>query len=466
VGVVSASKEGRALTVAVVPKVWRPTDASRHLLVEWETEPAVAVTVFEGDWVTIAGSEEALALASSALDRAGQGLAETDQSVGPLLQRVFMAPAQLPEAVSPNADIARLVNLIALFDHARLQLPEEDAPGLMAFHPLFRVLLHRRFIAAVEPLVRRVRRGYVESEEALLTPRGRISDASVAVYELSREPRLICRFDEYTEATPLLRVIVGALAEVVHSNVPFYVRPIVRDSVSTAIRLARYLSTIPVPERSAAVRLARQTHLTRLEVEWKPALELAVRVLIDASLAQASRGMPTQTLQFEIATDRVWERILEQALLRALPADCLSTGARNVLPDDVNVEPPWLGMTGSAGSRFPDFLLTAPSTGVWCMDAKYKLADGLPEEGDANQIFVYSHLARRFGEPILHCALLYPTSSSTPATSRTLWRRPAADVDLRLAQLTFPSEDDLAGPGSWSSYISRLERQVQLLVGA
>lgn len=425
----------------------------------------MAIAAFEGDWVTVAGPTDAISLVADSLDRSAQLDADLATPIGPLLQRVFAGPAAASEASSELFGISQLVNLIALFDHARLELPDDEAPGVAALHPLFRALLHRRYVSAVEPLIRRVRRGYVETEEVLLTPRGRILDTSVVQYQFSGEPRLACRFDEYTEATPLLRVIVAALAEVVRSDLPPYAAPIVREPVATAVRLARHLSTIPVPDRAAAMRLSRQIRLTRLEAEWKPALVLAQRVLADAPLAQDVAGDVTQTLQFDVATDRVWERILEQGLRRALPYGAVTVGAGKAAVGEAEVDPPWKGVSGGAGSRFPDFLVSSTDDAVWCIDAKYKLMDGNPEEADANQVFVYSHLARRLGAPVAHCALIYPIASGGSTDLRALLRLPDEGVDLRVAHVSFPSDADIVSPSAWTSYISKLERELVSIIG-
>jgi 5-methylcytosine-specific restriction endonuclease McrBC regulatory subunit McrC len=453
------------LTVAVAPKVWRKSREPRHWIVDWPAaQAAIAITAYEGDCVTVSADQETLGFVGDALDCAAIYDQEPESMVGPLLQRVAR-PSVAPEPVSQATTLTQLVALIALFDHSRLELPDEDAPGAASLHPLFRALLHRRFVSTLEPLVRRVRRGYVELEDVLTSPRGRIADTSVVRYQLSREPRLLCRFDEYTEATPLLRVVVAALAEVLRTNVPPYVLPILRETLASAVRLARHLATVPIPDRSAAIRLSRQIRLTRLEAEWRPALEFAQRVLVDAPLAQDVAGAPTEMLRFEVATDRVWERILEQGLRRALPLGSLTVGAGNTLTAEATVEPPWKGLSGGAGSRFPDFLVTTTYNDVWCIDAKYKMAGGRPNDDDANQMFVYSHLANRAGAPVAHCALLYPARPAELPHPLTFMRCPNGDVDLRVAHLSFPEEADLTNPTQWGNYVARLEHELDSLIG-
>lgn len=466
VGIVSAARGGRVLTVAVTPKLWRETDEAAHWCLEWPAAQAAgAITASEGDWVTVSGEADAVDIVADTVDAANSDLTpEAGSTLGPLLRRV-VRPGARPEPLADAGSVTEIVNLIALFDHARLDIVAADAPGVTSLHPLFRALLHRRYVSAVEPLVRRVRRGYVEVEEVLASPRGRITDASVVRYQLSREPQLMCRFDEYTEDTPLLRVVVAALAEVLRADVPPYALPILRETLARGIRLSRHLATIPIPDRSAALRLSRQVRLTRLEAEWGPALELAKRVLADAPLAQDVRGAPTEMVRFEVATDRVWERILEQGLRRALPFGAVTVGARNWLAAEATVDPPWKGVLAGAGSRFPDFLVTTRDDTVWCLDAKYKLSGGTPEEADANQMFVYSHLARRLGTAVAHCVLLYPGRSGGLPPARRFVRRPNDDVDMLVAYLPFPERVDLASPIHWGNYVSRLDRGLESLIG-
>src|SRR5689334_13777567 len=90
VGLVSATSAQRVATVAVVPKVWRGSPKAEHVIVECDADQTtISISAFEGDWVTVSGPSDAIDLVGTALDRAAQGEAESEHSLGPLLQRVL-----------------------------------------------------------------------------------------------------------------------------------------------------------------------------------------------------------------------------------------------------------------------------------------------------------------------------------------------------------------------------------------
>ena len=322
-------------------------------------------------------------------------------------------------------------------------------------HPALQLLLHRQFVAAVEPLLRNVRPQYLEVEDDLATPRGRLLDRSLVLHALTGWPSVVCRFDEQKYDTPLLRVVRAALHAVAHASAPSQLVEMTIGLRSRAVVLLRALAEVQLLDRARAVQLGRTLRLNRLERPWTDALALALQVLSEQTVGMARALGSIEAYELLIPTDKLWEQIIADTLER-IRGVTVSFHPGELNLGDAVVARPWrtAGIPESETlDLYPDFLLVEREQGVWCLDAKYKLPpSSKPSSADANQLFAYSHLASVEGRQVAVCGLVYPCPSGDPSAS-WLYRAPAEDIPLMLGSIPFPGSSDVTSPRAWKAYL-------------
>jgi hypothetical protein len=401
------------------------------------------VVAYEGDVLDFCGTAaqrnmvRALVLATTA----------GDSSDG-LLAYVARPPTDCVLAAQPAGDFTTILDLVELFERSRVSGYADKMPLARLPHPLLRAILYRRLVDEVEPLLRDLRPRYVQGEERLLAVRGRVADASLAEVQMGGPPSVVCTFDELTSNTDLAIIILAALGVVARFGGSPRLAHFHQPARKRAARLARALNTVPVVSRIDAAFRASRLRLSRFEQRFESALELARQVLSDSTVGPTDVDAITDgtPFTFTVPTAKLWEHVLGVALSRLLPAG--SVAIQPSLPS------PW----GEAeNARQPDFVARIPhGDQTWVLDAKYKqFPAALPGADDANQLFVYSHLARFEGRAPTHAALLY--ASVGGEACRVLERQPDKAVELRLAGLPFPTPSDLRGDRRWGSYLERLQ---------
>ena len=131
--------------------------------------------------------------------------------------------------------------------------------------------------------LKEIRRGYVPRTETLDVVRGRITDRGLVQYAATGVPKLECNFDQFTESTPLARVLVTALEVIVSGALLHDMQvgnwSVAEDLLDEAAQLRRYLGSIPSLPRSVAIETANRIRLTRLQQGWSRSLALAQQIL-------------------------------------------------------------------------------------------------------------------------------------------------------------------------------------------
>jgi len=135
---------------------------------------------------------------------------------------------------------------------------------------------------------------------------------SVAQADLVGRPRLTCRFDDFSERTPLFRIIASALdvAASYHERSCDY-DPSPRQN---ARKLRRYLAPIPSLPRVQAVHVARRLRLGHMERDWQAALSLARMVLEDRQFRLNPSHEDTGPVVWTTDTAQIWEEIIAEAM--------------------------------------------------------------------------------------------------------------------------------------------------------
>jgi hypothetical protein len=276
-----------------------------------------------------------------------------------------------------------------------------------------------------------------------------------------------CRFDELTSESDLAIVVLACLRLIAQTPSSSNLAPLARAMRESATEMARLLDGVPAVDRQQALRTARRVVLGRLDRSWHRALELSEQVLADS--AESAGGAATaEHVALAVPTDKLWEHILAEGLVRIPSLDSIRIGANNSLDGGVEVPSPWTSKgSHSSADRYPDFMAVAGGrmkSMVWCVDAKYKTPSSTsrPDVGDANQMFVYSHLARLHGKAPDRSALVYPVADvSTSGLSRELFRQPGLDHPLVVFAAPFPSKLQLSTRAAWNRYIDELSSAVQ-----
>jgi 5-methylcytosine-specific restriction endonuclease McrBC regulatory subunit McrC len=440
------------LVVTVLPKLWR--DGQRQVTdVRLSEGPTVFATVHEGDALRLQGSPSVVGTMVTALTEAQV----TDLgAAGSLLQIAHIDETDFVLVHRPMDDQRSLLDFLHLLDRTRFAIGDDRVSASSVTHPALRLMLHRRFVAAVEPLLRDVRPLYLEADEDLTMPRGRLLDRSLVLHALTGRPAVLCRFDEQTYDTPLLRVVSAALHTVVHASAPAQLADMAVGLRSRAVVLLRALAQVQVLDRARAVHVGRTLRLSRLEQRWSDVLSLALRVLTHETAGMSTAADSIEAYELLVPTEKLWERVVGGALER--------TGGVTVRfhGDDVGaghavVVRPW-SVAGTSEPEtldlYPDFLLTVGRRDIWCLDAKYKLPPPSgPSSADAYQLFAYSHLASLDSRQVAVCGLIYPRSSRT-SSANWLHRAPAEDTPLMVGSIPFPASSDVASLHAWDAYLT------------
>ena len=448
---------GRVSLLTVLPKLWR-SGPPRLRSTSLGTAPGPDVA-YEGDVLRVEADAAEIGELAAAVSGGG-GIADRLLEVG-------RPRGPFQPATNPAQDaVAGLLDLMLLFDRAQVEPADLDTPGAVFRHPIVRLLAHRRFLDAVEPLISTARPRYVEKTEILSTPRGRLIDQSVLYSLWAGWPEVACRFDELTYDTDLLRVIRAALQVTAHTSPLPTLSELSKAVRNKSVRLIRQMESVSLLDRRNALRLSTMTTLKPDELHWRGALKHAQAVLADDLPVPSAAELASDAFHLSIPTSKLWESVLAQALARCSRIDT-RVSADSVAPG-VDVPSPWRPANGAvSASRQPDFVVRLKQSGtVACLDAKYKRRpEGRPGSDDADQLFVYSHLCTLEGHPVEAAALIYPgRPEKASPTHVPLEREHRLDMPLHLIQLPFPSRDEIRSRVGWISYLGRVAGELEAAV--
>jgi 5-methylcytosine-specific restriction endonuclease McrBC regulatory subunit McrC len=437
----------------VLPKLW--SSGRRCIRAEHTPGATSVVTVHELDTIELVSRRDtlgAIMLAVTAVDQPGErqliDIQRPDTKVSP------------EPASAEQHNLAPLINMLLLARRAgirRIEAPFKTAEQ----RTLLRVLNQERFVSAVEPVLFRARPVYREFIEELGSPRGRVSDMSVVLAAQMGSPLVECAFDELTMDSPLLRVVLAALTVVASDRVPQEVESLVPRLRARATLLCRYLATVTPIARHVALQEANSIYLSPANQHWQAALESAGDVLRGRSVDLAGTNAGTSGVGVHIATEKLWELIVEKALSGHVSD--LRVSSDNFAAEGVRVLQPWIGATGPKSESYPDFMFRARGK-VVVADAKYKRSLGRISAADGYQLFSYSHLSALEEEPPHSAMIMFPYGSRRPKPSLAN-RAPNGDMQILLAYLRFPTDQDIQTLFAWSNYLSTVRHQLDHQLG-
>lgn len=480
-GIVTISDGSDTLSLIVRPKVW--STGLRYRITQWsERENRCIMVVDENQYGVLTldqggprtrGRQKLFANLLTICQRETEEYGHVDPLAAPACALSQDAP---PESrVTQDEALSAMLNLLLL--QQRTKLKYRSLKGLTPEPDSFTApLVHWLYLEELEAHLHDLRRGYVEDEALLGSVRGRVIADSVAVAEAGGDNRIQCRFDSFTEGTPLLRVLVTAIETVAGGTWVSLLSdggPLGRSLRNRASSCRRLLANIPALPRDEAVSVGRRLRLTRLTRRFEDCLSLAQQVLEQTRTLFAREGINSGAAWiWTLDTSAAWERMLMDAFhARSNSADSAVHFGKNSadsrwpawVPE--NVHPPWSGL---GGRRLPD-ILALKDEGVWILDAKYKGAGSGPknvDSADQNQMFVYAHMTLT-EPPAENLAVVYPVlcheGDKPRRDSREDWAMEqgrwthghAATPRLHRFDIPFPEPEALADTGQWHDYLER-----------
>lgn len=463
VGFCVAGSSNAQISLTVAPKAWRGPGAGRLTVVsQWPDRTHHNITLHETDRLHITADNRELEGILNGCLRQSRSSAGGGGDWGESLLTPDIAPQGRDgtDLTDSDANAGTTTDLLLLFDQLGLLHTNSDALAATPQRsPLHRPLLYRRLLDEVLNRLTSARRGYRQVTAVLSTVRGRVDAASVHRHLRTGEPRLVCRYDELTESTVLLGIICTALEWIAEGNSvrsPFgdrFATARLRDDAVALRRALGEVATIPI---ATALSAGARLHLNRLDQPWATALQISLAVLRECELvAGDSRDRSADPIELSIRTDKLWERIVHE-LLGRMDFDWVRD-QREL--DEHMVVDPWTDATRSdeRARTYPDGV-AATESGLWVIDAKYKLRDvaTAPDRGDQYQLFAYSHLVAEQGRTVRRAVLVYPGSAPTKQ-----WPRGRdSTVYLTACSVPFPSQRDVRSRSSWVDYLARTSRQL------
>lgn len=439
--------QGGHFSVVVLPKLWAPTPTTR--VVDHPPGADTTVTAYELD--TLLLRTTASTIASIAVNIANVEQAGERQLLTPAAKPDN--PRRVHDAQTNDAAFVALLQLLALSERGGVRLttgPAEAADD----SGLTRVLLQRRFLDALLPVLRTARPRYVELTETLTSPRGRLHDESLAISIASGQPAVRATYDELTMDTPVLRVVRAALTVIAAETPPTRWQAVAGNTQQIALGLVGRLPQGQLLPPLAAAHLAATLRLGYLDRRWEPVLRFAAPVLREQASVPSAELRTGHAVVLHLPTEKLWEQLCRDAL-QSVTTDVRETRHLSPAPG-VNVPRPWhspKGHTVSDGpldQRYPDYMFDYRGV-VTVADAKYKATRLTSSDG--YQLFTYSHLATLDGRPARAGILLYPGPPGSPPREAAAWqRRPHNDFVLWAVTLPFPAPAALASTARWADH--------------
>jgi hypothetical protein len=368
------------------------------------------------------------------------------------------------------------------------------------------MLVHGELVSVIRSNLHRIRRGYMEVTEAEALIRGRVTQRGIAAIVTRSSLRIECTHDEFSELTPLFRLLMAALDRVSQQRFEIAeARIFPQQQAEQAASLRSQLLAIPSLSLQEASVLAPRLQLRgRLRAEWQEALELARIVLAPAQATQFDvRRMRESGASLQVVTSTFWEQSVLAAAMGSTKSsagyiwqacgtgkqpDCLVAvrmdGFAGMTSEKIreNVTKFFLGGVApeeTVVGRTPAPATAAPQSAApsneavrVVFDAKYTQARGsktalsAPTSGYQYQMLAYSLLA----DNCVAAALVHPTEHDAAPRAGARYLRmvpkgptPAVECHLLVVEHPFPSADDCGG--NWNEYLRTFRRAVGGSVG-
>ena len=464
IGLSTASLGDQQVLVSVSPKAWRPT-GSRQLEVELE-DGHTQLCLYETERVLLHASNAKSQLMWNVLRGSRhdvQGSPSWDSSM--LVPDVPPRGGTRLDAL-PSRNLAQeTALLLRLFERVDLLGGDQpDLKGSVARSPLHQPLIYRRLLDEVARQLDSVRPAYRQVTEVRGNIRGRAVARSLARWQVGASTGIECTFSELTLSTPLLSCVCTALEWIADGRGVASVLPGQYADLRLrhdAVTLRRALSEVVAMSPSDALAVGRRLSVGRLDRAWAQSLKLSLDVVSQQeALASANWSRPVDALELSVPTDKLWERIVHEALRRA-GFDAVFPQANRLTVD------PWVTSAVVVSHTYPDNVARR-SNDLFIVDAKYKTpaSNKGPSRDDQYQMFAYSHLVRDSPREVRAAVLVYPGEAVKARwlRGRDMRQHP---VELFSIQVPFPRPQEVATRLAWHAYLDaageRVGRELELV---
>jgi len=273
VGICAASDGHHQIMITVAPKPWRQGASQRASLTWPAASTHLAVGLYETDRIHAADRTTA-ELLLRCLRHSWSTAPDADQRSSLLTPEISPDRRETWPPLAPSLQQETTTDFLRLLDRLAIRVFEpEQLHGAQRRSPLHRPLLYRRFLSDVTSRAALARRGYRSVVRSRASVRGRPLTQSLLRYAATGDPRLTYRYDELTQATPLLRVIVTALEWIADGR--SVASPYTNEYGDAAlrrdaVRVRRFFTEVDALPAPVAAPLAARLRLNRLEQPWEP----------------------------------------------------------------------------------------------------------------------------------------------------------------------------------------------------
>lgn len=331
--------------------------------------------------------------------------------------------------------------------------------------PIFKILAIENFLVEIEQHLHKIHQGYLNTTERRDSIRGSVTGTSLMLLDAGVSLKPECRYNKFVPNIPLYQVLITTLDAIYKGwcipQLPF-IRQLKRvDPLKeTAKRLRHQLQHISSLPLEVARHTGQRLHLNRLQLFWKPALNLSNILLRNKPVFLEDTVSGNGGYMWIVSTAAVWESILAQALRTQF-----QDNDERVLTH-VQSEQPWTGLSGNPDAD----IVVSTQNRLYIFDAKYKIngrEDRKSSKGEEYQMFAYSHLITKhkeqlFDQPKRHIGLVYPTFNATYSKgphNRGGMIAESKSCILSTYYLNFPQPNDLDDEGLWKNCMKSIGKE-------
>jgi len=468
----SSAEHGIGLSLAVLPKAWRPQSVGNRTI-QWSTEePYLNISCYEGDTIKIefisddnkSNHKDELLLdllskirhESQQADGIQEDLAGEDleNKPTPLISfgRQFQSDRADKSSLHFRSD-SDAEMLDGLF-HLLVRFGDREHSNTLenfASSPFFQPLLHRQFLDEVESNLKHIRLGYVQKREQLSMIRGRLVETSILPHSIQVE----CIFDEFSQETPLLMLIATALDLVAMKwgvgSTPLF-ELVTKTNQQSAQSLRKYMHSVPSASPIAIHQRMKSIVLAKSDQPWKRAVKLALDIIEQKGTNLNVRDGKTNPMIYQKSSSHIWEKLV------AAPLEYLG----HHVSTEGRTPSAWVGL---GNQRRLDLVIDD----AVLIDGKYKSSPSRLSNitmADRDQMFAYSFLQSPRPEKIVLAYPKYELNTERPhdvtLVDRPV-RRGGADGNCELVAvlIPFPTPATLRAPHEWNEWRASVGADLQ-----
>ena len=247
----------------------------------------------------------------------------------------------------------------------------------------FPIFLFERFVEALRPHLRELRRSYRQVIDEVGSVRGKITQRGMINIVARPSSRIECQFETFDTHSPIYRILATTLDIIIKTKIPYgftFLQNEFQSILKKAAALRKRLKHIPIYRIPTAIKECQRvrSHLPRAFRNFSKILSMAERILRKQYDSEKESKNPRTWWHITAPSSKVWELLLEMALKDENP---------NIRPEtQEELKGPWKG----SGTKNIDICFTDKDNNTFLIDAKYAPWNKTPSSGYQYQQFFYS----------------------------------------------------------------------------